>query len=140
MANYYAYSRSSYFKVKDLEEYKEFCNKWNLTLISEEDEEGDVLYGFLVETDDGAIPSYYYDEETDEYIDDYEDLFLKDLSKQLAPDWIAIYQEIGYEKLRYLVGYSVMVDSEGNFESIGIDDIYKLARSKKDKKHTKCQY
>ena len=140
MANYYAYSRSSYFKVKDLEEYKDFCNKWDLTLISREDKEEGTLHGFIVETDDGMIPSYYYDEEIDDYIDDEEDLFLKELSEQLAPDWIAIYQEIGYEKLRYLVGYSVMVDSEGNFDSIGIDDIYELAHSKWGKKHTQCQY
>jgi len=42
MANYYATSRSNYFKVKDNEKFKEFCGEIGVEMITQED-----LVGFI---------------------------------------------------------------------------------------------
>lgn len=135
MANYISFSRSSYFKVKNEDDFKKFCDKWGVELISKEFNK-ETLYGFLGK-DEGGIPAFYYDQKTDEWIDD-QDGFIKDLSELLHPDWVAVIQEIGYEKMRYLVGYSLMIDSEGNTTVVNIDDIYKKVRGGKN--YTVCMY
>ena len=35
MADWYGHSRSNYFKVKDVEQFKELCSIWNVELISD---------------------------------------------------------------------------------------------------------
>ncbi len=130
MANYNCYSRSSYFKVKNEEKYKEFCSKWKVELICKESE-GETLYGFL--SHDLGIPIYY--EKNGEWVLDDEG-FLEELADLLDPEWVAIFQEIGYEKMRYLVGDSLMIDSQGNITTVSINDIYDKAK----KKFTRCEY
>lgn len=138
MANYVAFSRSSYFKVRDKEDFEKFCEKWGIELLSKTTKE-ETLYGFIG-PDEWGIPSAYYDKETDDMVYDEEgDGFLKDLAKQLDPEWVAIFQEIGYEKMRYLVGYSVAVKANGEIEYTDMRDIYKSAFVA-DKQHTLCEY
>jgi hypothetical protein len=120
MANYEPIFRSNYFAVKDEAKFKEFCNRFNLTLITKDGDEK--LFGCMNEC--GGMPS---DVETD--TGDYEEAnFIKELSQQLADGHVAIVQEIGFEKMRYFVGYSIAMNSKGKTRDISIDAIYKRAK------------
>lgn len=122
MANYYGNSRSNYFKVKDVDKFKEFLNSmYDMEYI--EDLNGRV--GFLVTGEGGSIPCEIWDEEADEYVElDFDKL----LAQHLQDDQVAIYQEVGAEKLRYLVGYSIAVNSKGETAMVNINDIYRIAQ------------
>jgi hypothetical protein len=122
MANYYAFARSNYFRVKDISKFEEFCDSLNLTVIKDKNESN--LVGFLVEDNDGSLPSYIYNEETDEY----EDIDLaEELASHLEEDEVAIFMEVGAEKLRYLVGVAIAVNSKGEIKQVNLGEIYKLA-------------
>jgi hypothetical protein len=134
MANYYGSSRSNYFKVKDNGKFEEFIDSMSLELI--EDNVGRV--GFLVNDESGGIPYERYDEETDDYV---EVDFDKELASHLQEDQVAIYQEVGAEKLRYLTGYSVAVNSKGEKATVSINDIYNIAEKELGGKDiTLCEY
>jgi len=135
MANYYANSRSNYFKVKDNEKFKDFIESMEgLEFIY--DNVGRV--GFLVDSESGSIPCERYDEENDEYVDiDFD----QELAQHLQDDQVAIYQEVGAEKLRYLVGYSVAVNSKGEVATVNINDIYRIAQEELGGQDiTTCEY
>lgn len=122
MANYVPFARSNYFKVKDPAAFEAFCTKWGVELIR--GGEGDELFGFFGH-DDMGIPQGYFDPQQDDYVDGD---FMADLATHLAEGWVAIVREIGYEKMRYLVGYTVAVNSKGERREIGLDGIYELAK------------
>ena len=124
MANYYGNSRSNYFKVKDVDKFKEFLNSmYDMEFI--DDSNGRV--GFLVTGEGGSIPCEIWDKEADEYVElDFD----KMLAQHLQDGEVAIYQEVGAEKLRYLVGYSVAVNSKGETAMVNINDIYSIAKEK----------
>jgi hypothetical protein len=124
MANYYGKSRSNYFKVKDVDKFKNFLNSmYDMEFI----EDGQGRVGFLVTGEGGSIPCEIWDEESDEYVDlDFDAL----LAQHLQDDQVAIYQEVGAEKLRYLVGYSVAVNAKGETAMVSINDIYSIAKEK----------
>jgi hypothetical protein len=135
MANYIGFCRSSYFKVKDLDAFTAFCAKLDLEVISKRGIDEEMMYGFISNREDGAPDGYYED-------GDYVDVdFPKELSKHLADGWVAVYQEIGYEKMRYFTGYSVAVNSHEKEERINIDEIYQIAEELWENEHsTMCQY
>ena len=121
MANYEGVARSNYFQVLDVDAFRTWAKDLELEVIEDADEPGAV--GLISRTDDGAWPAC--DLETMEDID-----FGKLLAQHLAPGQIAILMEIGHEKTCYLGGYAVAINSEGRQVSIGLFDIYKLARKK----------
>lgn len=139
MANYYGNARSNYFKVKDVEAFKkEFIDKINgLEFI-----ENNVGVGFLVtENDCGGIPCCMVDPKDPDNIKDID--LAEELSKHLADGEVAIYQEVGAEKLRYLTGYAVAVNSKGETVTVSISDIYQMAKSLTEADPTsitKCEY
>lgn len=114
MANYEEQARSNYFKVKNVDKFKEFLEEHYLHFI--EDKKG--LVGFLAH--DG-IPSW--NQETDEEMD-----FMNLLSKHLADNEVAIIVGNGYEKMRYLSGFAVAVNKKGKTASVNISDIYNKAK------------
>lgn len=65
-----------------------------------------------------------YDAEKEEEID-----FPRELSKHLAEGDVAIIQEIGYEKMRYFVGYAVAVNSKGKTVTVSLNEIYEHAKN-----------
>jgi hypothetical protein len=78
---------------------------------------------------DTSIPDYIYDPENAETIDGNIDIdFAAELSDHLEEGWVAIVQEIGSERLRYLNGYAFAVNWMGTFRSISIEDIKDQAR------------
>lgn len=122
MANYYGTSRSNYFKVKNKEKFTALCEKLGVQLI----EQGN-LVGFISNSEDGSLPSSIYDEKTG----DQQDIDLCNLiSKHLCKGQVAVMVESGAEKHRYVVGYATAVNWEGKTESIGINNIYDLAKKK----------
>lgn len=60
-------------------------------------------------------------EDEDADLDSDFDTFLKELQKILPDDEVFVYQEIGHEKHRYLVGYGLVV-SKTDVKSLSIDD------------------
>lgn len=115
MANYVAFARSNYFGVTDPALFQALCTRWNLEMITE-----DGKYGFLCEEglpDDCMPPEF--EQKTD---------FTGELAALLLPGDVAVMQEIGFEKLRYLVGYARAINHLGEEVSLSINDIYERAK------------
>lgn len=118
MANYYASCRSNHFKVVDVDKFKAA-----MPAGIEVDAEDDGTVVILGADPDGAgWPSYVYNDETDEFDDfDLEEV----IAPHLQPDSWCVLQEVGAEKLRFLVGESVAFNK--NLEQrfcVSISDIY----------------
>lgn len=107
MANYIEMARTNYFRVIDEKRYKELFDK----LISE-----DEVYDFTKVDENGAIwhafGSYgYIDYQVTE--DDYDrDEFFKEMQKILPDDEALIFMAAGHEKLRYIIGFSLIVTNK----------------------------
>ena len=131
MANYYGFSRSSYFKVKDEEAYSKLfsrlcvdsCCAGLVYDFTRTDENGETLHGF------GCYGSFdAYDVDPKEFTEDSEehkyffDQWCDDLSKIITEDSACLITEVGYEKLRYLIAYSTLITSHG-VESFDLENI-----------------
>ena len=109
MANYYEISRTNYFLIKPekLEQFTEFLDSLHGCTLVTDVRDGITLHGVLF--DDG-IPSYIYDEETEE---ETEVDFMDELSKFLEDGHVAICMSDGNEKMRYVSGYSEAINNKG---------------------------
>ena len=133
MANWYGTARSNYFKVKNIEVFKEFTDSVGLDLHMKDD----MVMIHPSNTEDGAWPSSYYDDE----IDDYEELDLTtEISLHLQAGQVAVLMEVGAEKLRYVTGYTVAVYSNGETVQISLDDIYEKAAKAFGADVTRAEY
>jgi hypothetical protein len=121
MANYYATTRSNYFRVKDADTFKAWCKErclewWTKTI----DGIGE-CYAITADTGDCCgWPSYDIDNDCEMDCAD-------ELSEHLDPRDIAILFEIGSEKLRYLVGRATAIHADGSTVSVSLNDIYQEA-------------
>ena len=119
MANYIASARSNSFCVKDIaaleaampddiDVYVESISERRVTLL-------------VTNSDGGGWPSMIYNESTDEF----EDWDIQTVVSDHLEDgeWCVI-QEVGAERLRYLVGYSTAFNNKGEVITISIDDIF----------------
>lgn len=124
MANYYGQTRSNYFAVKNEEEFRAELEKFPVTIL-EEEREGKKLFGFIDnDQDGGGNAETYYDDEARQYVEiDWQDFF----RKHLADDWVAIIVSSGAEKHRYINGFAVAYNNNGDSTSVGLEDIYNLA-------------
>lgn len=127
MANYYGTARSNYFRVKDGRKFEEEMAKYPVEVITKTKDlpSGDpiTLYG-LLGSEEYGWPSQHFDEETNDIVE-YE--LIDIVSKHLAKDSVAIFMEVGAEKMRYLNGYAIAINSKGQTKTVSIDDIYQLA-------------
>jgi len=118
MANYYASARSNKFKVKNLEDFTAGMHG-DIEVYIEDLVEKAVC---LLCNSDGGWPTSIYNEDTDECeewdVETYVSEFLVD------GEWCVI-QEVGAEKLRYLVGWSCAFNNKGESHFVNIDDVYK---------------
>lgn len=123
MANYYANARSNYFAVKDVEAFKAAMPSeigvWT-------DNQGLARVAIFAEGADGN------GWQSHEYADDLSDEGVEiDLPALIAPHLldgeVAILMEVGNEKLRYLIGHAVAVNSKGKTTEIDLSMIYELA-------------
>ena len=114
MANYISFTRSNYFRVTDPEAFKRIINR----VITDEDslelwertENGTTYYGFGAYS---SICGLRHEAEDADNGDEFEvEAVYEALSKVVAPDDAIIITEIGYEKLRYLTAYAVVITCE----------------------------
>ena len=132
MANYYATSRTNTFRVKNQATFMAWAEKLGVTVHERHDGSGFVL--FPDERDDtGAFPSH--DAEADEEID-----FVEQLSEHLADGSVAVIVEAGAEKLRYVHGHAIAVNSRGEQVCVALEDIYELAEKKLGAEITRAEY
>jgi hypothetical protein len=118
MADWWGHSRSNYFEVKDREQFQVWIDGIDeLEILAEED--GRVaIYGDSY----GGWPTTLDDEGTEF------DLPLE-LSAHLADGEIAVLLEGGAEKLRYITGAAVAVNSSGDRIVLSLSDIYERAEA-----------
>jgi len=131
MANYIAHCRTNYFKVKDPTRFS--ADLLNVPDIKFEESNGTfVLYG---DNPDGAGWPCMLDDDSDPdgWVDFNLPLFV---ANYLADDEVAIFMEVGHEKLRYLVGYAIAVNSKGETHAVSLNDIYELASEMTDTPET----
>lgn len=133
MSNYYAMVRSNYFRVKDSAAFERFLERWGLENLGPRTKDG--LMGFTPHpmNDTGCISPPPDDDNAD---------FAQELAKQLEKGEVAIWMEVGHEKLRYAVGYAWAVNHRGTMKMVGLDDIYAKAEklTKRPKDITSCTY
>lgn len=114
MANYISFTRSNYFRVTDPEAFKKIISR----VITDEDslelwertENGTTYYGFGAYS---SICGLRHEAEDIDNDDEFEvEAVYEALTKVVAPDDAIIITEIGYEKLRYLTAYAVVITRE----------------------------
>jgi hypothetical protein len=120
MANYVGYARSNYFRVRDEAAFL----RWVETLpgvVARREDGNPGRFALLVEAgDDGGWPSRRHSEGMEEE----EDIDLHaELAGHLAEGDVAVLDEVGAEKLRYLVGYAVAVNHRGEKLAVSLDDV-----------------
>lgn len=136
MANYYGSCRTNFFRVKDDKAFEAAMDG----IDDVEYHNRDGKYVLLGNNADGAgWPTYKYDEARD----DHEDLDLVDeVFPYLADGEVAIFMEVGAEKLRFLIGYAEAVNNKGERDIISLTDIYERAAKLTDRPEdiTQCEY
>lgn len=125
MANYYATARSNYFQVKDLDAFRVEAERVGVDILSGDGKGLVMVTPNQMDFDDGAWPSEVYDEETG----DAEDFDIAQwVSGHLEDGQVAILQEVGAEELRYVCGYSIAVNSNGEKRVVTLGDIWEQAK------------
>jgi hypothetical protein len=123
MANYVAITRSNYFRVKDAAAFQSWAKELDLTVWKAVDNKKQTAFAISADTGDCCgWPQYRYGDDEPEDID-----FVGELAAHLDPRDVAVLLEIGSEKLRYLIGTAVAVDSSGKTVTCSLDDIYAKA-------------
>ncbi len=126
MANWYRSARSNYFRVKDIDAFRKLCKLWNITPIT--DEKNPPRVGFLCENNNGGLPNYRYEDSESGEEFDFDD-FLSELSALLMDDEVAVMVETGAEKLCYVTGCAIAINSKGDKCSVSLDEIYERAKA-----------
>lgn len=123
MANWYGTARSNYFRVKDREAFMAWTKRRGLGVFTNAHDGGLFALHPDESTDSGAWPSY--DEDVDS-----EFSLTAELAEHLSKDQIAVLMEAGAEKLRYVTGVAVAINSEGHVVDVDLSDIYRKAARK----------
>jgi hypothetical protein len=117
MANYESMFRTNHFRVKNEDA---FC-KWAYDIGANYFPvkiEGETAYCM---TRYAGIPDF--SESREDEID-----FASELAEHLVEGEVAVYMEVGYEKIRYLSGVAVAVAWDGRVTYIDLNEIYGRAR------------
>jgi len=121
MASYYGIARTNYFAVVDRALFADFCGRWGVEVITDDDDPTRV--GFLCTGNDDGFPVGYRDADGD--------LVEADIAAALAPllveGHVAVGMESGHEAFRYVAGIAWAVNSRGEVRSVTLDDIYDQA-------------
>jgi hypothetical protein len=121
MANYYASTRSNYFRVKDADAFKAWCEQRYLEFWTKTIDGMGECYAITADTGDCCgWPSYDID-------GDCEFDFTGELAEHLDPRDVAIIFEVGSEKLRYLTGFATAIHADGSTVAVSLHDIYQRA-------------
>lgn len=120
MANWYGSARSNYFCVKDRDAFLKWVERRGLGLFMNENEADSFAIHPGGSTDSGGWPTL--DTENDAEID-----LTAELAEHLSKGQVAILMEVGAEKLRYVTGEAVAVNSRGRVVFLSLGDIYRKA-------------
>lgn len=127
MANYYGTARTNYFRVKDADAFNKWIEQFSglETIVHETQGTVGILF------DDG-VPNYRCktekDSEGNEQEVEIEVDFMDELAEHLADDEVAVLQEAGAEKMRYINGYAIAINNKKETKQINLDDIYVFAK------------
>ena len=126
MANYVGSARSNYFRVRDETAFLNWVETLPGVVARREDDDPERFTLLVEDGDDGGWPGWRFDEpgEDEEEIDLH-----AELAGHLAEGEVAVLEEVGAEKLRYLVGYAVAVNHRGEKLAVSLDDIYEKVRA-----------
>lgn len=128
MANYYATTRSNYFRVKNTNAFEDWCSERSLENWDKEID-GETYHAISADTADcGGWPSSALQEIEDGVEEHVEIDFAAELADHLDPRDVAIIFEVGHEKLRYVSGYATAIRSDGQTHHLSLHDIYDQAR------------
>jgi hypothetical protein len=121
MADYNGYARTSYFEVRDLEVLQAAVEPLEVEVVVEDGRPERVA---LLSNEDWGWPDQYWNEaeQTDVEID-----LVSLVADHLADGWVAVFMEVGHEKLRYLFGNAVAVNARGETRQVDLTGIYRLA-------------
>lgn len=126
MANYVGHARSNYFRVRDEAAFLRWVETLPGVVARREDGNPECFVLLVEDGENGGWPSLRYHEE----VEDEEEIHLHaELAEHLSDGEVAVLEEVGSEKLRYLVGYAVAVNHRGETLSISLDDIYEKVRA-----------
>lgn len=154
MSQYIATARTNYFRVKDVEALKKELLEYGITPATwEQSKRGAefVLDDAPTNVPSGSIalfsmegwPSFDEDstanrlelwEEDDVVPSGHESLHAL-IATHLVDGQVAIFMEVGFEKLRYLGGLAVAVNSAGETRRVDLEDIYELATQLTTEQH-----
>jgi len=112
MANYCGFIRSNYFRVTDGNRFREIiadCSCEDRLDIFEDDAESNI-FGFGCY---GCIYGLREPGVEDSELSDDMDRFYAALQEVLHKDDAILITEVGYEKLRYLIGYTIIITKDG---------------------------
>ena len=123
MANYYEKARTNYFKVKDAVAFQKYLDLFGGIDLVVQEKTGQ--YALLFDEEVG-IPCFYLNEDDE----DIEVDFFDDVASHLTDDSIVVFEAVGNEKMRYLNGYAVALNSKGERVDINISEIYERAKEK----------
>lgn len=132
MANYNCACRSSYFKIGRPKEFLEWLSTMpDLAYSVKEQQTPDpkdfVVMIYVENSDQAGWPCSRYEDENAE--DEIEIDFVQELSEFLAPGEVAIFMEVGNEKLRYLYGNACAVNDKGECLIVNLHDIYERVKT-----------
>lgn len=106
--------RSNYFQVRNVYQFRQFCNVWGLKVIAS----GNTV-GFIVDVDSSFSLDHYYENHSR-----VEANFFAELASLLCDNEIAIVMEAGYDH-SYVVGWAKAVRNDGQVIYLELDDIYR---------------
>ena len=136
MANYIARCRSSYFAVKCEKKFTAWLETFSEPFeVWEDEKNGERLFAISPEAGWPCQRPGCNDVLDDNYNPDaegeYEEVdFTQELSEHLKENWVAVLQEVGYEKMRYLLGVAIAVAWTGKITMIDLRGITKQAQRK----------
>lgn len=124
MANYYGYTRTNHFSVTDPDKLADIVKRirWDedeLGFFSEE--EGKYSFGAYATICGLELTESEAEQEGDDYDDYNSDQVYDELRKIVAHDDAIIITEVGYEKLRYLTGYAIIITRD-SIECVNLHD------------------
>ncbi len=135
MANYYAYARSNYFRVKNVKDFEKWCDKCLLDMHCKDKNSSQVMIHPNEYSDYCGWPSEVMGENDIEEID-----VVAGIAGHIVPGDVCILEEIGYEKLRYLTAHILAITSEGLVREDGFHSIIQRWQKELENKFSLPEY
>lgn len=144
MADYTAIARTNYFRVKDLDALRAELKSYGLEPGGwDSSRDGMILDAEPTNKPEGAIaffcngtwPSLDEDSTADRLVDDADaelpdagdERLLELIGRHLVDTDVAVFLEIGNEKMRYLGGSATAINARGEVRTVNLESIYSLA-------------